>query len=99
MAALNNEKSTLDALLSTMPIGVILADRTHIRYCNDAFRRMFLLGPNEQLVGMKNEELLLRVAQMTRETDSFLRTVAEILETRKLIEPEYVSLKDGRICA
>ena len=97
LAALNNEKSTLDALLSTMPIGVILADRTHIRYCNDALRRMFLLGPNEQLVGMQNEELLLRVAQMTRETDSFLKTIAEILETRKLIEPEYVRLKDGRI--
>lgn len=97
MAALNNEKSTLDALLSTIPIGVILADHTHIRYCNNAFRRMFLVGQNEQLVGLRNEELLLRAGRMSADADSFLATIADILETRKLVEPNYVGLKDGRI--
>ena len=63
LAELNNEKSTLDALLATMPVGVIFADRSHIRFCNAAFNRMFMLGPNEQLVGMKNDALLLRLGQ------------------------------------
>ena len=97
LAALNNEKSTLDALLATLPVGVIFADRSHIRYCNTAFRQLCLLGPDEQLVGMKNDTLLLRLGQIASEADSFLKTLAEILETRKLIEPKYVALKDGRI--
>ena len=97
LAELNNEKSTLDALLATMPVGVIFADRNHIRYCNDAFRRLCLLGPNEQLVGMKNDTLLLRVGQIATEADTFLSDVEQILETRELTEPKYVGLKDGRI--
>lgn len=97
LAALNNEKSTLDALLTTMPVGVIFADRSHIRYCNTAFNRMCLLDPSEQLVGMKNDSMLLRLGQIAAETDSFLKIIAEILETRNLVEPKYVALKDGRI--
>ncbi|OIR08447.1 putative diguanylate cyclase YegE [mine drainage metagenome] len=96
LAALNNEKSTLDALLATMPVGVIFADRSHIRYCNNAFRQLCLLGPDEDLVGMKNDTMLLRLGQIAAEADSFLKTLAEILETRKLIEPKYIALKDGR---
>jgi diguanylate cyclase (GGDEF)-like protein/hemerythrin-like metal-binding protein len=96
-AALSNEKSTLDALLTTMPLGVIFADHTRIRYCNEAFRRLFLLDPKEQVVGMTNEELLLRAAQRSTNADSFLQAIAEILETRELVEPKYVCLKDGRI--
>ncbi len=97
LAALSNEKSTLDALLATMPVGVIFADRTHIRYCNTEFSRMCLLGPDEHPVGMKNDSLLLRIGQLAAEAGPFLKTIAEILETRKLTEPKYVTLKDGRI--
>jgi len=97
LAALNNEKSTLDALLATMPVGVIFADRNHIRYCNNAFRRLCLLDSNEQMIGMKNDTLLLRIGQIAADANSFLKTIAEILETRKLIDAKYVSLKDGRI--
>jgi diguanylate cyclase (GGDEF)-like protein/hemerythrin-like metal-binding protein len=96
LAALNNEKSTLDALLATMPVGVIFADRNHIRYCNTAFSRMCLLDPNEQLIGMKNETMLLRLGQIADDADSFLRYVAEILETRTLTESKYFDVKDGR---
>lgn len=96
LAALDNEKSTLFALLSTIPVGVIFADRTHIRYCNNAFRRMCLLGANEDMVGMKNDAMLLRVGQIVAEADTFIRLISEILETRKLTEPKYITLKDGR---
>ncbi|MBI5890686.1 MAG: diguanylate cyclase [Nitrosomonadales bacterium] len=97
LAELNNEKSTLDALLATMPVGVIFADRSHIRYCNAAFSRMFMLGTTEQMIGMKNDALLLRLGQIVAEADSFFKTIAGILETRSLTEPAYFSLKDGRI--
>jgi diguanylate cyclase (GGDEF)-like protein len=93
---LSNEKSTLFALLSTMPVGVIFADRHHIRYCNPAFRRMFTLSANEDMVGMKNDAMLLRVGQLVAEAGVFMSTIAEILETRKLTEAKYLTLKDGR---
>ena len=96
LAALSNEKSTLFALLSTIPVGVIFADRSHIRYCNTAFRRMCLLGASEEMVGMKNDAMLLRIGQIVAEADSFIKIISEILESRKLTEPKYVSLKDGR---
>ena len=97
LAALKNEKSTLDALLTTIPVGVIFADRSHIRYCNNAFREMCLLGEEEQLIGMKNDTLLLRIGRIAAEADTFLKTIAEILDTRELSEPRYLKLKDGRI--
>ncbi len=96
LAALTNEKSTLDALLATMPVGVIFADRSNIRYCNNAFRRLCLLDQNEEMIGMKNDTLLLRLGQIAAEADTFLQAIAEILETRNLIEPKYIALKDGR---
>jgi diguanylate cyclase (GGDEF)-like protein/hemerythrin-like metal-binding protein len=97
LAALSNEKSTLDALLATMPVGVVFADRSHIRFCNTAFSRMFTLGTDEQLVGMTNDALLLRLGQLVAEAGDFLKIIADILETRTLTEPAYFTLKNGRI--
>lgn len=95
MAELSNEKSTLDALLATIPVGVIFADHSHIRYCNSTFCRM--LGMDEKLVGLKNDAMLLRLGQVAADADAFLGTIAKILETRSLTEPGYIALKDGRM--
>jgi nitrogen fixation/metabolism regulation signal transduction histidine kinase len=97
LAELNNEKSTLFSLLSTIPVGVIFADRSHIRYCNKAFRLMCLSDANEDLVGIKNDAMLFRVGQIVADAASFLKIISEILESRKLTEPKYFALKDGRI--
>lgn len=96
LAELNNEKSTLDALLSTIPVGVIFADRHQVRYCNKAFSRIFALSDDDSIVGIRNDELLLRLGRMVADADLFLKTVAEILEKRTLTESAYFELKDGR---
>lgn len=96
LTRLNDEKTTLDTLLATLPVGVFFADRTHIRFCNSAFRELCLLSPNEQLVGMKNEALLSRLGLIAAESDNLLKDVAQILGTRQLSEPKFVALKDGR---
>jgi diguanylate cyclase (GGDEF)-like protein len=83
-------------LLATLPVGVFFADRTHIRFCNSAFRQLCSLGSNEPLVGMKNEALLSRLGLIAAEADNLLKDVAQILGTRQLSEPKFVSLKDGR---
>lgn len=97
LAMISDEKSTLDTLLATLPVGVFFADRTHIRYCNSAFRRMCLTNPDEQLVGLRNEALLTFLGQIVAEADVFLKSVAEILASYTLSEPKYLELKDGRI--
>lgn len=97
LAELKNEKSTLSTLLATMPVGVVFSDRTQIRFCNDAFRNMFQFAQNEEVVGMKNDALLLRAGQIVAEVDSFLRTIGEVLASYKLTEPKYIELKNGRI--
>jgi diguanylate cyclase (GGDEF)-like protein len=97
LEALKNEKSTLSTLLATMPIGVIFADHTQIRYCNDAFRKMFQFDQSEQLEGIKNDSLLLRAGQVVAEANVFLQTIAEILASRKLTDPKFITMKDGHI--
>ncbi len=97
LATISDEKSTLDTLLASLPVGVFFADRTHIRYCNSAFRRMCLSNPDEQLVGLRNEALLTFLGQIVAEADVFLKSVAEILASYTLSEPKYLELKDGRI--
>ncbi len=97
MDALNKEKQMLDTLLSSLPVGVFFADHTHIRYCNDSFRKMWHIDPQEQLVGMQNNALLSRVGPVVEEPDELLAAVAEILETRAHTPARYVTLKNGRI--
>jgi diguanylate cyclase (GGDEF)-like protein len=97
MEALTNEKSMLDTLLATMPIGVVFADHTQVCYCNDSFRRMFQFGQNEQIVGMKNDRLLLQITQNVADADTALKAITSILASRKLTDPAYITLKNGRI--
>jgi diguanylate cyclase (GGDEF)-like protein len=97
LEALTNEKSTLDTLLTTIPIGVVFADQSQVCYCNDSFRRMFQFGQDEQLVGMKNDRLLLRITQHVADADSALKAITSILASRKLTDPAYITLKNGRI--
>jgi diguanylate cyclase (GGDEF)-like protein len=97
MEALTNEKSMLDTLLATMPIGVVFADHTQVCYCNDSFRRMFQFGQDEQVVGMKNDRLLLQITQNVADADTALKAITSILASRKLTDPAYITLKNGRI--
>jgi diguanylate cyclase (GGDEF)-like protein len=83
--------------MATMPIGVVFADHTQIRFCNDTFRSMFQFDSSEHLVGMKNDALLLRAGQVVADADAFLKSIAEILASRKLTEPKFISMKDGRV--
>jgi diguanylate cyclase (GGDEF)-like protein len=95
--AIKNEKTTLDTLLTTMPLGVVFADHSQVCYCNDAFRQMFQLGLDEQIVGMKNDRLLLRITQSIADTESALKAISSIIASRKLTDPAYITLKNGRI--
>jgi diguanylate cyclase (GGDEF)-like protein len=97
LEAIKNEKTTLHTLLTTMPIGVVFADHEQVSYCNESFRHMFQIGPDEEIVGMKNDRLLLRISQSIADTDSALKAISAIIASRKLTDPAYITLKNGRI--
>ena len=97
MAALNDEKSVLDTLLASLPVGVFFADHTHIRYCNSAFRKMFKFENEDDLVGMRNDAMVSRIGLAVTDASQFLHAVTAILDSRSLSASEYINLKNGRI--
>jgi HAMP domain-containing protein len=97
MATINNEKSVLDTLLATLPVGVFFADHTHVRYCNKSFRKMFMLDPKESLVGMKNDAVVSHIGRSVKDASAYLQTITEILDSRSLTEAKYITLKNGSV--
>lgn len=96
MSALNDEKSVLDTLLASLPVGVFFADHTHIRYCNSAFRKMFKFE-NEDLVGVRNDAMVSRIGLAVTDASQFLQAITAILDSRSQSASEYINLKNGRI--
>lgn len=96
IAAINNEKSVLDTLLASLPVGVCFADHTHIRYCNSAFCKIFQFS-NEDMVGMRNDTMLSRIGLAVTDASEFLHAVTAILDIKSQSAPEYINLKNGRI--
>ena len=98
LAALNNEKSTLDALARHHAGGRdFCRSQSHPLSAMPRFTACSCWARTNNWSDMRNDALLLRIGQIVAEADTFLKTIAEILDTRKLTEPKYFTLKDGRI--
>jgi HAMP domain-containing protein len=97
MASINNEKSVLDTLLATLPVGVFFADQSHVRYCNNTFSKMFMLDPKESLVGMKNDAVISHIGRTVKDASAYLQTITEVLDSRALTESKYITLKNGSV--
>lgn len=96
MATLNDEKSMLDTLLASLPVGVVFADHTHIRYGNAAFCKMFQFT-EEELAGMQNDAMVSRIGLAVADASQFLEAITTILEGPSRSAPEYINLKNGRV--
>lgn len=96
LAALNDEKSVLDTLLASLPVGVVFADHTHIRYCNAAFRQLFQLA-DEDLTGMQNDTMIRRIGLAVADAGQLLEAITTLLDSPSGAAPEYINLKNGRV--
>lgn len=96
IATINNEKTVLDTLLASLPVGVCFADHTHIRYFNAAFCKILQLSKDD-MVGMRNDAMISRIGQSVADASAFLQAVTAILDTKSESEAEYINLKNGRI--
>lgn len=92
---MQQEKSLLNGLLTTLPVGVFVADQTHILYCNPAFRRMWQLDAQEPLVGLPNDALLARVGDVAERPEQLRAIVREVLAAHAPLQPTELPLKNG----
>lgn len=92
---MQQEKSLLNSLLDTLPVGVFVADKTHILYCNRAFRRMWQLTEQEALAGLPNDALLARVGDVAERPEQLRAIVREVLVDHAPLQPVELPLKNG----
>lgn len=94
---MQQEKALLNGLLATLPVGVFVTDKTHILYCNPAFRRMWQLDEQEPLVGLPNDALLARVGDVAERPVQLRAIVREVLAGHAPLQAAELPLKNGII--
>ncbi|WP_018875588.1 EAL domain-containing protein [Thioalkalivibrio sp. ALE31] len=92
------EQGRMAALLSAMSIGILFEDREgRVEYVNPAFRRMWAIGSEVELVGRPSREVLEHSTHRFARPDHASRHVLHVLDTHEISERFEVDLYDGRI--
>jgi diguanylate cyclase (GGDEF)-like protein/PAS domain S-box-containing protein len=92
------EQGRMAALLSAMSIGILFEDREgRVEYVNPAFRRMWAIGNEVDLVGRPSREALQHSTHRFARPDHGSRHMLEVLDTHEISERFEVDLYDGRI--
>ena len=92
------EQGRMAALLSAMSIGILFEDRDgRVEYVNPAFRRMWAIGSDVELVGRASREVLEHSTHRFARPDHASRHVLHVLDTHEISERFEVDLYDGRI--
>ncbi|MDP2128674.1 MAG: EAL domain-containing protein [Pseudohongiella sp.] len=92
------EQGRMAALLSAMSIGILFEDRDgRVEYVNPAFRRMWAVDENAQLVGDTTRRVLEHSTHRFARPDHASRHVLHVLDTHEISERFEVDLYDGRI--
>ncbi|WP_018951335.1 EAL domain-containing protein [Thioalkalivibrio sp. AKL12] len=92
------EQGRMAALLSAMSIGILFEDRDgRVEYVNPAFRRMWAIDNQLELVGRASREVLEHSTHRFARPDHASRHVLHVLDTHEISERFEVDLYDGRI--
>ncbi|WP_019584388.1 EAL domain-containing protein [Thioalkalivibrio sp. ALE16] len=92
------EQGRMAALLSAMSIGILFEDRNgQVEYVNPAFRRMWAIDSEVELVGRPSREVLEHSTHRFARPDHASRHVLHVLDTHEISERFEVDLYDGRI--
>lgn len=92
------EQGRMSALLSAMSIGILFEDRDgRVEYVNPAFRRMWAIGNDLDLVGRPSRDVLEHSTHRFARPDHASRHVLHVLDTHEISERFEVDLYDGRI--
>ncbi|WP_018993756.1 EAL domain-containing protein [Thioalkalivibrio sp. ALgr1] len=92
------EQGRMASLLSAMSIGILFEDREgYIEYVNPAFRRMWAIADEIDLVGQPSRAVLEHSTHRFARPDHASRHVLHVLDTHEISERFEVDLYDGRI--
>ncbi|WP_018872306.1 EAL domain-containing protein [Thioalkalivibrio sp. ALJ16] len=92
------EQGRMAALLSAMSIGILFEDREgRVEYINPAFRRMWAIHGDIELVGRPSRDVLEHSTHRFARPDHASRYVLHVLDTHEISERFEVDLYDGRI--
>jgi len=92
------DQGRMAALLSAMSIGILFEDRQGIiEYVNPAFRAMWAIRENEELVGRSTQFVLENSTHRFARPDHASKYVLKVLDTHEISERFEVDLYDGRI--
>ena len=98
LALAQREQGRMAALLSAMSIGILFEDREGlVEYVNPAFRRMWAVDENIQLVGDSTRRVLEHSTHRFARPDHASKHVLHVLDTHEISERFEVDLYDGRI--
>ncbi|WP_018868027.1 MULTISPECIES: EAL domain-containing protein [unclassified Thioalkalivibrio] len=92
------EQGRMASLLSAMSIGILFEDRQgQIEYVNPAFRRMWAISDEIELIGQPSRAVLEHSTHRFARPDHASRHVLHVLDTHEISERFEVDLYDGRI--
>jgi diguanylate cyclase (GGDEF)-like protein/PAS domain S-box-containing protein len=96
LARSNDERLRLTALLDVIRLGILFLDQDgRVMYFNRATLDVWGLGPDENLIGLRNEALRERIAPLLDESTSCHGLSSEELEEQEPVRE--LRLTDGRI--
>lgn len=92
------EQGRMAALLSGMSIGILFEDRDgQVEYVNPAFRHMWAIREDIELVGRPTQEVLNHSTHRFARPDHASRHILHVLDTHEISERFEIDLYDGRI--
>jgi diguanylate cyclase (GGDEF)-like protein len=98
LAASETEHARLQALLSAMNLGILFVGADErVVYHNPAFKRIWQIPQEEELVGWRPREVFALGASQLHNPLEFNRTVEAILNTREVGENLDIHTRDGRV--
>ncbi|WP_018954754.1 EAL and GGDEF domain-containing protein [Thioalkalivibrio sulfidiphilus] len=98
LAITRREQSRMAALLSGMSIGILFEDSDgQVEYVNPAFRRMWAIGEQVELIGRPSREVLEHSTHRFARPDHASRHILHVLDTHEISERFEVDLYDGRV--
>ncbi|HSP00431.1 MAG TPA: EAL domain-containing protein, partial [Thioalkalivibrio sp.] len=92
------EQSRMAALLSGMSIGILFEDcEGLVEYVNPAFRRMWAIGEQVELIGRPSRDVLEHSTHRFARPDHASKHILHVLDTHEISERFEVDLYDGRV--
>ena len=94
----SEEHARLDALLSNLKSGILFIGRDErVLYTNPALRRIWLIPPKTELVGLPADKALVSSANVLSQPDHFSRLVLRTPGTQEISDSATLEMTDGRV--